>query len=167
MTPVTTLSAVHLVNTCFERLHKERRKNQIQGSQPAQTLPSTFGSMAWSSRQSTCSSTDKPSAGSLARILCSFVPKATDCIAEKAPSFSKPSFSSSLEKKKQRKKKFTVQMMNEMKDDHDNKRNGDNRGCYQCVKKIAPPHYTQKFVSNWKQKFSIQASQSLYNCVII
>lgn len=76
-------------------------KNQIHGSQPTQTLPSTFGSMAWSSRQSTCFSTDKPAAGSLARMLCSSVPRATACIPAKAASFSKPSFSSSLTKRNQ------------------------------------------------------------------
>lgn len=78
-----------------------KSKNQTHGSQPTQTLPSTFGSMAWSSRQSTCFSTDNPAAGSLARMLCSSDPRATACIPGKAASFSKPSFSSSLTKTNQ------------------------------------------------------------------
>lgn len=86
------------VNDYLEIFHQSN--NQTHGSQPTQTLPSTFGSMAWSSRQSTWFSTDKPAAGSLARMLCSLVPKATDCIPGKALSFSKPSFSSSLTKQR-------------------------------------------------------------------
>lgn len=71
---------------------------QNHGSQPTQTLPSTLGSVAWSSRQSTCFSTDRPSTGSVARTLCSSDPRATDCIPGNAASFSNPSFSSSLTK---------------------------------------------------------------------
>ena len=39
----------------------------IQGSQPYQVRPKMFGSLAWSIRQATCISTDRPLAGSFAR----------------------------------------------------------------------------------------------------
>lgn len=71
---------------------------QTHGSQPTHTLPSMLGSMAWSSRQSTCCSTLRPAAGRRARTLCSWDPNATDCNPGKWSVFSKPSFSSSLTK---------------------------------------------------------------------
>lgn len=70
---------------------------QIHGSHPIHTLPSMLGSVAWSSRQSTWSSTLRSFSLCRARMLCSFSPRATANIPLYSGFFSNPRQSSSLE----------------------------------------------------------------------
>lgn len=70
---------------------------QIHGSQPTHTLPNILGSVAWSSKQSTWSSTLRSFSLCRARILCCSSPRATANIPLYSRVFSNPRQTSSLE----------------------------------------------------------------------